>query len=649
MKLQVQGRAGTGRGMFGSGVTDSVLLETAAGSVLLAGTDRNGGLLSFAIRTDGTLDPMQALPFAPAVADSVTGRLALAADERGPVLFVGGGDTALIGYRVGADGQLGDVVTLDRDTARDRIAAGDDALLRAWSLQGDAGTGLLPTGDWQTGTVGLHVAQQGDSARVLALSGADDNLAVMARDGSGTLTRYGAIHGLGIAAPTALEVVETDQGCWAIVAGAESGSLSVLELQADGTVRATDHVLDTLGTRFAGVQALASVRYGAANLVVAGGSDQGLTLFLLSEAGRLIWLDSLADPTGDTLYNITTLSATVTGDTLVVTAGSQRDPGLAIVTAALDGLGLVGEQAMGGPDDDILIATPDTPILTGGGGAGVFVLRMQEGPVMVSDFQPGLDRLDLSDLPMLRAPGQLDITPTVDGALIGYRGFTAQILSFDGMSLSAADLFGATFPWPDRLFFVDGELTGGGQSAGGASGGSDPPAPLDGPHVLGPDGAGLGETMIVFQPDDGGTPVLIETDAAGGFTLPDNAAGTLDLTRFHTGGDPAITAADALEVLRMAVGLAPSFGAARPQDFIAADIDGSGQVTAADALGVLRHAVGLDSDHAPHWVFVDSAADLNGIDARNVAYETGVTLAGLEPAQDLSVTGILLGNIGDTA
>ncbi len=109
--------------------------------------------------------------------------------------------------------------------------------------------------------------------------------------------------------------------------------------------------------------------------------------------------------------------------------------------------------------------------------------------------------------------------------------------------------------------------------------------------------------------------------------------------------DGTPTAADALEVLRLAVGLEPSFGPATPEAYIAADFNRDGAVTSADALNILRVAVGLDSDVQPRWVFVDAAADLaatiTGRDAVN--YETGAILS--EAQDSVMLKGILLGNL----
>lgn len=128
-----------------------------------------------------------------------------------------------------------------------------------------------------------------------------------------------------------------------------------------------------------------------------------------------------------------------------------------------------------------------------------------------------------------------------------------------------------------------------------------------------------------------------------------DASGRLDAVRDYSAGDPDITAQDALEVLRLAVGLEPSWGPAEAHDYIAADVNGDGQVTAQDALEVLRHAVGLETEHAREWVFVEADADLGEISRDNVAYDTGVEFAALEGDLDVSLAGILVGSMQEYA
>jgi hypothetical protein len=180
------------------------------------------------------------------------------------------------------------------------------------------------------------------------------------------------------------------------------------------------------------------------------------------------------------------------------------------------------------------------------------------------------------------------------------------------------------------------------------------PVPGDGPltlsgHVHGAGLAGLAGAQVTFTPADGGALLVYSADQ-GSFTMHPHAqaSGHLSASRAHGAGDPAITAADALDVLRLALGLPPSFGPAQAAHFVAADINADGRITATDALEVLRAAVGLASTHAPRWIFVDSALDLDGLglDAANTQVPTGIAIAGMAgDLTDLSMTGILLGHM----
>jgi hypothetical protein len=171
-------------------------------------------------------------------------------------------------------------------------------------------------------------------------------------------------------------------------------------------------------------------------------------------------------------------------------------------------------------------------------------------------------------------------------------------------------------------------------------------------QVLDVDGTALTDVQVRIDPV--GNPVgQTATTGAGGsfaFDVTVNAnGGTISATRaYDPGTDGAITANDALDVLRMAVGIAPSFGPATGAAFIAADINRDGQVDAQDALDVLRAAVGLPSDHVPIWVFVDADADLSTLSATNTTAASGLVVPSLDLSafgQDL--TGILLGGLSD--
>ncbi|MGI3212220.1 CAP domain-containing protein [Roseovarius tibetensis] len=157
-------------------------------------------------------------------------------------------------------------------------------------------------------------------------------------------------------------------------------------------------------------------------------------------------------------------------------------------------------------------------------------------------------------------------------------------------------------------------------------------------------------SSVEFTPQGDPTPKWgMSTDGNGQFDLGlvNGAEGRLD-ARLDVGeGDPAITAGDALNVLRIAVGLEPSFGPAQAQNFVAADLNGDQKVTAGDALEVLRHAVGLESQHAPEWAFFDADTDWQSLalDKDSITVERGVEIASLGADQDIAMTGILLGNM----
>jgi T5SS/PEP-CTERM-associated repeat protein len=171
-------------------------------------------------------------------------------------------------------------------------------------------------------------------------------------------------------------------------------------------------------------------------------------------------------------------------------------------------------------------------------------------------------------------------------------------------------------------------------------------------RVLDLSDAAFAGLRVTFTPAGQSVGHIRTTQATGDFqfeVLPVANGGLIEVSREYTPQtDGTITASDALNVLRIAVGLQPSFGPASPEALIAADINRSGAVTAADALDVLRAAVGLSSPNAPRWVFLDAAAELDGITANSVNYTTGITLPTLPDAlSGLEMKGILLGQMSE--
>ena len=151
--------------------------------------------------------------------------------------------------------------------------------------------------------------------------------------------------------------------------------------------------------------------------------------------------------------------------------------------------------------------------------------------------------------------------------------------------------------------------------------------------------------------------VLIETTSGnsthsgldGSFSIETSGGGDLINGSFNI--DPSLnifSSADALDALRLAVGMNTQKGTKNATDYIAADFNQDGKVTSADALAILKHAVGLSAGAEPEWVFIDSDGDYSGINQSSVVYQDGVTVPLSSGSTAISLTGILIGDVNDS-
>jgi hypothetical protein len=107
----------------------------------------------------------------------------------------------------------------------------------------------------------------------------------------------------------------------------------------------------------------------------------------------------------------------------------------------------------------------------------------------------------------------------------------------------------------------------------------------------------------------------------GAYSFTSLGSQALQLVASRSTGDAgnAVTSADALAALRIAVGLNPNpdpdgtgpktAPAISPYQIMAADVNGSGTVTSADALAILRMAVKLSTALPQEWFFVEETRD----------------------------------------
>jgi Ca2+-binding RTX toxin-like protein len=505
------------------------VVPTASGVTLIAVTSpgAGGGVVSFELRP-GQLP----LAFDHNDLTGIGTRLfhsgvSIAMDGTQPILFVSGqGGAGVGGFTVGANGSIGTAVTftstdglitssptaLTAATFGERtfVFAGEAGGIRVYELQ--PGRVLNPVafqGDAPDRYLGspteFAIARPGGQPVLLTLSGTEHGIMSHRIDPvTGALTqagRIGAEEGLGVNGLTRVETVDVGGQTFAVVAGTNSSSLSVLRVAADGGLSVTDHVIDTLDTRFGSITALDIVQAAGWTFVVAGGGDAGLSLFTLLADGRLVHLQSIADTTGLTLDSVSALAGAVVGSELQIVAASETERGLSVFTLPLANLGQVlsgtgaGATITGGAASDLIQGSAANEVLRGlggrdvifdgagsdtlwgGTGTDVFVLAADGVADTIQDFEPGVDRLDLSAWPMLYDPTQLGYTMTGIGAVLTYRGETLTLISMMGTALTLAQIFPGGILGPNRpplvLFDAPFRLTGtaGADSmAGGAAG-----------------------------------------------------------------------------------------------------------------------------------------------------------------------------------
>ena len=271
----------------------------------------------------------------------------------------------------------------------------------------------------------------------------------------------GAADGFAIDAPSALDTALVDGQLFVLAGGAGTHTLSSLKVNTFGGLFEADTQIDSLNTRFGDISAIETVMVDDRAFVLAGGSDDGLSLFELSSDGRLHHLTSIADTVDTTLQNVSTISARAVGDDLSVFAAGA-DTGITEFTVDLGPLGtsvngndldntltgtalddlIVGRDGddtlMGAAGNDRLIDGAGVDNMTGGLGADVFVFTPDNRMDTVTDFDLAEDVLDLSAFSFLYDTSRLDFTQKGYGVLIQYGGDRFRIEDTD-TTLQVAD------------------------------------------------------------------------------------------------------------------------------------------------------------------------------------------------------------------
>ncbi|MGO4916721.1 calcium-binding protein [Pseudogemmobacter sp. W21_MBD1_M6] len=301
-----------------------------------------------------------------------------------------------------------------------------------------------------------------------AASTTDSGVSVFRRLQGGTMDfsdRLGAADGIGMNTPTKIQPIQINDQLF-LVTAALGGTVTVLRLDADGSLNLVDHVLDGLETRFDSATAMETFEHDGQHFLIVGGGDLGLSLLQLLPTGKLLHHASLADSATTVLDNISDLVVTTIGASIFVFISSDADNGitqleidtstLAALLLATAGTPLIGtgadeiliggagsDRLEGAAGNDILYDGAGNDVLLGGAGADVFAFSKDGQLDRIEDFNPAEDRLDLSDWGMIYAMSAVTIQPLTGGARLTFGTETLEVLSSSGQALTAQVMNGA--------------------------------------------------------------------------------------------------------------------------------------------------------------------------------------------------------------
>lgn len=513
MGLSFQDRYGPDDLAYGTGIR---ALVTHGGDRLYALATSVGGLTAFEIAGDGGLGVINSAGLTSGLAVGAPPQLLVVDHLGAPHLLVAGQPLSLALRSLGPDGAVGAPVpfsgALDPAIAPAWLEIGGRSFLYSAASGGGitirevlAGSvasrgGFADTPEHGLAGIAAMLAGVVEGAPYLIAASASENtitrLAVGADGALSKTGQIGAADGLGLNAPSVMAQATNSAGTFVFVGSTGSSSISVLQLREDGQLALRDHVLDDLATRFAGITALDAMVLGDVIYLAAAGRDDGVTLLSMLPDGRLVQEAVLADTLALALQDVSAVKLSVAAGRPQLHVASESEAGLTRLTLDISALGLVrlgtaagetlqgdgagdrldgaagddilrgfggddrlyggsgNDRLEGGRQDDLLYDGPGLDVLVGGDGADLFVFAADGQTDRIEDFEPGIDRLDLSQFAGLYLPSQLQVTLRGDGADLAYGDEVIELRTRDGAPLDPAGLTAAGILGLNRPPFV---------------------------------------------------------------------------------------------------------------------------------------------------------------------------------------------------
>lgn len=496
----------SGHDSLDQAIADLQLMTTVSGTFLMSTSGANGGIASYEIGTQGALTLVDTHFFSAAQQTLGSAEISVLEVDGVTHIVTGSiGNETLLGQSLNTNGQLGNTNTISGFNG----ASGEMSAMVDISLSGGNFVFLAENGgsivdvyritsntnashlsnssvadtnnSYATNVIDMAEATVDQNTFLLTLSSSENGVSCFAvTNADGALAQcdsFGAAQGLGISAATDLEVVSAFGETYAVIAAAGSSSLSVLKVAENGDLSYCDHILDTQHTRFGGVTAVTSIDINGQIFVIAGGADDGLSLFTLLPGGRLQYLETIEYDGANGLNNIESIVATELDQNIQLFVAAGGGAGISQFTVDLPQLGnnqlgdsganvLIGtggseilsggdgdDQISGGFGTDFIHDGAGNDVMTGGAGRDVFILSADGDTDIILDFQPYNDRLDLSAFTMLYSHKQLVFTATETGAIIEYRDEVIELTHRDSKPLTLYQVLWGSFKGPNRPNF----------------------------------------------------------------------------------------------------------------------------------------------------------------------------------------------------
>jgi len=316
--------------------------------------------------------------------------------------------------------------------------------LVVWSRDGDTlrQIGQAESADFLAGgsVQAMALSDPGGVPFVLAASSNRDELLAFQIHPNGSLghpVRLDLRDGLNIDTPTQIETVQLAGKNFAILGSAQSNSVSVVKISAGGQMEVSHQVNDTIETRFDNLIRLEVLQTSEGVFVLAGGTDNGLTLMLLDASGRLLHLASM----GDELREMALLD---TGGTEMI----WRDGGLDIFVT---GEVLKGDNDAGRGLTHLRVADLEgnlpqiqtgnaDHLLTGTAGRDVFMVADTNIAQVIRGYDKAADQLDLSQMGRFHDISEVEVSRTSTGAVFRLGEAQVTVFTDDGSPLHTRDL-----------------------------------------------------------------------------------------------------------------------------------------------------------------------------------------------------------------